>query len=1220
MFNLLLDRINHLADSWTIWMVTATIDAALVFLIVGFIWLLVRRRVVPQVGILLFLLVPLKLLIPVPVTAPNSIAAWNPSTIVAHAFFERQGPPNLSQSNFDSNSENSSPTLALQASNTEENLEPAQHSKSDENVRVTEPTKVVTAIGTKSKIAGSDQSELFRLMPTLGAVGKLKLSAWFMLCWSTVFGFLVLRFAIREFCFRQRLRLARIIPDEDLTFDFHELCQIAGVQRAIRLIESDAVSAPAVHGILNPAIILPEDTLTQLSAEQLRWALLHELAHTRRYDLLVILGQRIASWLFFFHPAVWIANKMVHQQREYACDDEAMFLNDAPSTSAGEAFIQILRAANGTQPRATMALSVLGMGPREGCQNRLLRMLDTDRPISTRPGWISLCGVLLIAALTLPQFAAANQDGPTEDESSVSVSIKSEVKQPWRFDLQVNDMQGNPIANANIGLRRNLKDFGDLQIGEFLGKTKHKMEYKCDDQGRFAVNFDGRPNGLQLFIEHDGYEPYVANWAHRNKSNLIPHSFTAELGGAWTMGGQVVDFAGKPVEDVEIDLRIEYKKRPGDHSQLGTGDRVKTDADGKWIFRRAPDSEDSVGVEIDHPAFSPRVTELARAEFEIAPNDETKSGGRIKLSSGISISGNVSNEKGEPVADASIKVRFHNVIRKARTDSNGSYTLRGCRADEAKINVAAPGMAFEQKAIVVTSDREGLDFELKPSKGIRVRVVDEVGKPLPKSRIFFQHWRGEHAYYVFDDVNQYADENGVWEWKEAPLDEITVDVCRPGGMNLSNTKLIAREEEYVFSPPQQLFVSGAVTDAVTGEKVSSFRVIPGLQRKEGTSQWSERNALSGTDGKYRIKHYSQTYNSHFVRVEADGYKPCVSREIKSDEGEVTLDFKLEPAANMVSQVVDQDGNPVADAVVALGTKGAQIKISDGRIDNGQTYQVRRTRSDADGKFEILSGLEPFHLFVLHDSGFAHLKPKEELEAEPRSDSLPDKITLTAWSSVEGTYFVGMNPAPVSQIKVTATRMDHGYNANDFFLIARSRATTDEKGKFRFDRVFPGENRVEHDVNSSAIAATSSTRLTFPAVAGETKRVRLGGNGVTVTGQLLLPDDKSENPTWETWWIIMRENSPRPRVAQPLPIGLDGFARRLLPAPVVKKQTRSFYAHPDREGRFRIDDVPEGDWNFTASDNRQISSGSITVTIKPQDIADGDAGSAKDIGEIPTRVR
>jgi hypothetical protein len=83
---------------------------------------------------------------------------------------------------------------------------------------------------------------------------------------------------------------------------------------------------------------------------------------------------------------------------------------------------------------------------------------------------------------------------------------------------------------------------------------------------------------------------------------------------------------------------------------------------------------------------------------------------------------------------------------------------------------------------------------MKPGGKIRVRVVDEQGKGIPRARIFFRRWRGMSDYFEFDHVNAYTDDNGVWTWNEAPLDEFKADICRPEGMQLFGQTLIAREE------------------------------------------------------------------------------------------------------------------------------------------------------------------------------------------------------------------------------------------------------------------------------------------------------------------------------------------------------------------------------------------------------------------------------------------
>ena len=72
------------------------------------------------------------------------------------------------------------------------------------------------------------------------------------------------------------------------------------------------------------------------------WVLLHELAHIRRLDLWVVVVQRVVQAVFFFHPAVHVANWIIDQLREYACDDAALVASQSSRRDCGEGFLVIV--------------------------------------------------------------------------------------------------------------------------------------------------------------------------------------------------------------------------------------------------------------------------------------------------------------------------------------------------------------------------------------------------------------------------------------------------------------------------------------------------------------------------------------------------------------------------------------------------------------------------------------------------------------------------------------------------------------------------------------------------------------------------------------------------------------------------------------------------------------------------------------------------------------
>ena len=103
-------------------------------------------------------------------------------------------------------------------------------------------------------------------------------------------------------------------------------------------------------------------------------------------DLIVVMLQRIAAILHFFNPVVWIANRIIHQLREYACDDLAVALSHASAVESGEAFVRILRHADGRRRGLNGALGVFGLDSRAACFRRVRRLLDAEPADPPRAG------------------------------------------------------------------------------------------------------------------------------------------------------------------------------------------------------------------------------------------------------------------------------------------------------------------------------------------------------------------------------------------------------------------------------------------------------------------------------------------------------------------------------------------------------------------------------------------------------------------------------------------------------------------------------------------------------------------------------------------------------------------------------------------------------------------------------------------------------------------
>lgn len=100
--------------------------------------------------------------------------------------------------------------------------------------------------------------------------------------------------------------------------------QRTGAHSRIGIARSSLPEAPAVLGVRRPLIVLPLAGCDDLSDDELEALLCHECAHVVRRDNLLAGFTSVLCSLFWFHPLVWIAQRILMIERERACDEIAV--------------------------------------------------------------------------------------------------------------------------------------------------------------------------------------------------------------------------------------------------------------------------------------------------------------------------------------------------------------------------------------------------------------------------------------------------------------------------------------------------------------------------------------------------------------------------------------------------------------------------------------------------------------------------------------------------------------------------------------------------------------------------------------------------------------------------------------------------------------------------------------------------------------------------------
>ena len=173
-----------------------------------------------------------------------------------------------------------------------------------------------------------------------------------------------------------------------------------GVRSPVGIGLSPVSHGPILAGVLRPTILLPERVTDELSNDQMRSIIAHELAHARRRDNLVLLVQRLAEMLLFFHPVVWLCGKMMRREAEAACDD-VVLRHIADSRAYADSLTRIAEMRLGI----TQRLLVNTFAAAETHFTRRLRRILEGR-MTVRITFASACVLILIGCLGLPRVAA----------------------------------------------------------------------------------------------------------------------------------------------------------------------------------------------------------------------------------------------------------------------------------------------------------------------------------------------------------------------------------------------------------------------------------------------------------------------------------------------------------------------------------------------------------------------------------------------------------------------------------------------------------------------------------------------------------------------------------------------------------------------------------------------------------------------------------------------
>ncbi len=114
------------------------------------------------------------------------------------------------------------------------------------------------------------------------------------------------------------LRYAVLCKDDIV----EQVRQDFSVKKSIKVYVSPNILSPIVIGFFQPKIILPKNE--NLNAEDLKYAIAHEMVHAKRYDQIVRFLHFVCLALHWYNPFVWWSFYLFNEDIETSCDQQVL--------------------------------------------------------------------------------------------------------------------------------------------------------------------------------------------------------------------------------------------------------------------------------------------------------------------------------------------------------------------------------------------------------------------------------------------------------------------------------------------------------------------------------------------------------------------------------------------------------------------------------------------------------------------------------------------------------------------------------------------------------------------------------------------------------------------------------------------------------------------------------------------------------------------------------
>ncbi|MEE9394434.1 MAG: carboxypeptidase-like regulatory domain-containing protein [Planctomycetota bacterium] len=746
-----------------------------------------------------------------------------------------------------------------------------------------------------------------------------------------------------------------------------------------------------------------------------------------------------------------------------------------------------------------------------------------------------------------PQSGRAGSQDPGLDANEADAPLLA----PF-ISGRVVDSEGEPIEGAIIRLKPQGQPWSGFLSGG--ANSANWVVLKSRSDGRFAKSRLPARTNYAVLIRHPEFKD------HRDDVRLAEDSAIEwgdiELSAGLEIRGLVVNENNEPMPGVEVSAEVAPLRRSTDIGSqilsraLNAGDHrsTLTDEYGRFSLRGLEEGEAIVRADThDRPVVASSRIKLREGE---AVPELT-----LTLKTGRTVSGNITNVVGKPIAGVLVKAtrssgtrssrmmrpnrgsgRRGAAAREAISDDDGNFSIVGL--DEAPVRLALSKQGYlESKNEIVPADKDFVELKLKASPTVKGIAVDVNNSPITsKIEISIRSLSRTAGAPAGALVGEEAarrlgipDEPGLFAVVDLRGTRVEFAIRADGyaekTASVTNLKpgdvyseRYALQAEFLLTGivrnPEGLPQAGVKVRAAkdSGDSLKNRSMDFGQLLRGDDHASGGASAKSDKDGRFALRGLEK--GNYEVTAEHQDYAKGESQKVSLIKPKTEIEILLIAGAKLTGTVRDDHGEIVV---------GAYVKLTEDDPNAGNEDRVRRllggamkgnlaARTQTGGRYEF-KVLNPgnYRLTVSREkaasdatAGFAALlsgasgtKDKDQGEAVSlvSGGHLVRNLVLVRKAEISGV--VRANGVPQADVKLILRSLGRGEQATMLSLLGGKTATTNKDGQYKFEEVEGGEYRVELTLPGRNTKISESVSV----AKGGTAQADLELPGASIKGQI-----------------------------------------------------------------------------------------------------------------------